>query len=163
MTETPAPGRFEPVAQEVVPPALWMIVLVALAPFPVTAGLYGWGAADVARPALSLILTWSGCVLAFLGGVRWGLESGRAVPRIGRLVVSVLSPATAWMLLFARHRIPDGWVIGGCIAAFLFQWLFDHQAPDVPARYPRLSTAMTAAACVSLAVCLDQAMKTGHV
>ena len=69
----------------------------------------------------------------------------------------------AWIILFSRHRIPDGWVIGGCIAAFLAQWLFDHQAPDVPARYPRLSTTIAAAACISLAVCLDQALKTGHV
>jgi len=148
---------------ETIPAALWAIALAALAPFPVSAVVYGWGPANEARPALSLILTWSGCVLAFLGGVRWGLESGRPTPRAERLLISVLSPVAAWMLLFSRHRIPDGWVIGGCIAAFLVQWLFDHQAPDVPARYPRLSTALTAAACVSLAVCLDQAMKTGHV
>jgi hypothetical protein len=148
---------------ESIPPALWAIALLALSPFPVSAVFYGWGPPQVARPALSLILTWSGCVLAFLGGVRWGLESGRPVPRAERLLISVLSPVAAWMLLFSRHRIADGWVIGGCIAAFLVQWLFDHQAPDVPARYPRLSTALTAGACVSLAVCLDQAMKTGHV
>jgi hypothetical protein len=117
----------------------------------------------MAQPALSLILTWSGCVLAFLGGVRWGLESGRPAPRSERLLISVLSPVAAWMLLFSRHRIGDGWIVGGCIAAFLVQWLFDHQAPDVPARYPRLSTALTAGACVSLAVCLDQAIRTGHV
>ena len=148
---------------ESIPPALWAIAIAALGPFPVSAVVYGWGAPDIARPALTLILTWSGCVLAFLGGVRWGLESGRPVPRAERLLISVLSPVAAWMLLFSRHRIADGWVIGGCIAAFLVQWLFDHQAPDVPARYPRLSTALTAGACVSLAVCLDQAMKTGHV
>jgi hypothetical protein len=152
------PGRWESI-----PPALWAIALVALAPFPISAVLYGWGPPDLARTALRLILTWSGCVLAFLGGVRWGLESGRARPRAERLLISVLSPVAAWVLLFSRNRIPDAWVIGGCILAFLAQWLFDHQAPDVPARYPRLSTALTAAACVSLAVCLDQAMKTGHV
>ena len=158
VTDAPRPRRYE-----AIPPALWAIALAALAPFPVAAVLYGWGAPDVARPALTIILTWSGCVLAFLGGVRWGLETGRPAPRAERLLISVLSPVVAWILLLSRGRMADGWVVGGCIAAFLVQWLFDHQAPDVPARYPRLSTALTAAACVSLAVCLDQAMKTGHV
>lgn|SRR5476649_869126 len=156
-------GPHVSVRYDTIPPALWAIALATLAPFPLAAIAYGWGPPDVARPALTVILNWSGCVLAFLGGVRWGLESGRPKPRPARLVISVLSPVVAWVILFSRHRLPDGWIIGGCIGAFLVQWLFDHQAPDVPARYPRLSTALTAAACVSLAVCLDQAMKTGHV
>ena len=159
VTEQPEPAA----RYDAIPPALWLIALSALAPFPVAAVAYGWGAPDVARPALTVILTWSGVVLAFLGGVRWGMESGRLRPRAERLLISVMSPVVAWVLLAARHRIPDGWIIGGCIGAFLVQWLFDHQAPDVPARYPRLSTALTAGACISLAVCLDQAMKTGHV
>ena len=146
-----------------IPPALWIIAVCALAPFPLSAAAYGWGAPDLARPALTVILTWSGVILAFLGGARWGLESARPIPRAERLVISVLSPVLGWTILASRHRIPDGWVIGGCIGAFLVQWLWDHQAPDVPARYPRLSTALTASACISLAVCLDQAMKTGHV
>ena len=158
MTDDPGARRWE-----AIPPALWIIALGSLAPFPLSAIAYGWGAPDIARPALGVILTWSGCVLAFLGGVRWGLESGRPSPRPYRLVISVASPVAAWAILLARGHIPDGWVVGGCIGAFLLQWLFDHQGPDVPARYPRLSTAVTAAACVSLAVCLDQAMKTGHV
>ena len=149
--------------REATPPALWIIAICALAPFPIAAGLYGWGSPEVARPALTVILNWSGVILAFLGGARWGLESSRPSPRAERLLISVLSPVAAWMVLASRHRIPEGWIIGGCIAAFLVQWLFDHQAPDVPARYPRLSTALTTAACVSLAVCLDQALKTGHV
>lgn len=159
VTEMPEPAA----RHESIPPALWAIALCALAPFPIAAVAYGWGTADVARPALTVVLTWSGIVLAFLGGVRWGMETGRPKPRAERLLISVLSPVVAWTLLAARHRIPDGWIIGGCIGAFLVQWLFDHQAPDVPARYPRLSTALTAGACISLAVCLDQAMKTGHV
>lgn len=159
VTETPEPAA----RYNSIPPALWAIAICALAPFPIAAIAYGWGKPDLAAPALSIILTWSGCVLAFLGGVRWGLESGRPAPRAQRLLISVLSPVVAWTLLLSRHRFPDSWVVAGCIGAFLVQWLFDHQAPDVPARYPRLSTALTAGACISLAVCLDQAMKTGHV
>ncbi len=156
-------GPHVSVRYDTIPPALWIIAIFALAPFPLAAAAYGWGPPEIARPALTVILNWSVCVLAFLGGVRWGLESGRPKPRAERLLISVLSPVAAWTILAARHRVPDGWIIGGCIGAFLVQWLFDHQGPDVPARYPRLSTAVTAAACISLAVCLDQAMKTGHV
>jgi hypothetical protein len=148
---------------DAIPPALWLIALSALAPFPLAALAYGWWPPTVALPALTVILTWSGVVLAFLGGVRWGMETVRPKPRAERLLISVLSPIVAWTLLATRHRIPDGWVIGGCIGAFLVQWLFDHHAPDVPARYPRLSTTLTAGACISLAVCLDQAMKTGRL
>ena len=142
------------------PAALWLIASAALAPFPLAAIAYGWGPPDMARPGLTVIITWSAVILAFLGGARWGLESGLAKPRPQRLLISVLSPVIAWSMLLSRGRIDNVWIIGGCIAAFLIQWLFDHHGPDVPARYPRLSTTLTAAACVSLAVCLDQAIKS---
>ena len=143
---------------EAPPVALWIIAVLALSPFPIAALAYGYGPTDVARPALTIILTWSAVVMSFLGGVRWGMETGRTPPRWERQLISVTSAVAAWMLLLARHRFPDTWILAGAIAAFLLQWLFDHQAPDVPARYPALSTALTSAACVSLAVCLDQAL-----
>jgi hypothetical protein len=142
------------------PAALWLIAFAALVPFPLAAVAYGWGSADVARPALTVIITWSAVILAFLGGARWGLESALEKPRWQRLLISVLSPVLAWTMLLSRGRIDNAWIIGGCIGAFLIQWLFDHHGPDVPARYPKLSTTLTAAACISLAVCLDQAIKT---
>lgn len=144
---------------EAPPVALWTIAGLALAPFPVSAIAYAYGPAEVARPALTIILTWSAIVMSFLGGVRWGMETGRIAPRWIRLMISVFSGVVAWGLLLARHRAPDSWILAGAIAAFLLQWLFDHQGPDVPARYPKLSTALTAAACVSLAICLDQAIR----
>jgi len=148
---------------EAPPAALWIIAIAALAPFPLAAAAYGWGGPDVARPALTVIITWSAVILAFLGGARWGLESALAKPRWQRLLISVLSPVIAWSLLLSRGRIDNAWIIGGCIGAFLIQWLFDHHGPDVPARYPKLSTTLTAAACVSLAVCLDQALRAAHI
>jgi hypothetical protein len=141
---------------EAPPPALWVIAALALAPFPIAAGVYAFGAPANARPALTILLTWSAVVLSFLGGVRWGLETSLFRPRLYRQAISFGSGIAAWGLLMARGRVADRWVIGGTIAAFLVQWLFDHQAPEVPARYPKLSTAVTAAACVSLAVCLDR-------
>lgn len=154
MDESKVVSRNEP------PPlALWTIALLALSPFPLAALAYAYGAPQLARPALTIILTWSAVVMSFLGGVRWGMETTLFEPRWYRQAISVLSGVAAWLLLLARHRIPDRWVIAGAIAAFLLQWLFDHQGPDVPARYPKLSTAITAAACVSLALCLDQVIR----
>jgi hypothetical protein len=144
---------------EAPPVALWTIAGLALAPFPISAAIYGYGPHDLSRPALTVILTWSAVVMSFLGGVRWGMETGRRRPRWGRQVISVTSAVAGWVLLMARHRAPDSWILAGAVAAFLLQWLFDHQGPNVPARYPQLSTAITAAACVSLAVCLDQAIR----
>ena len=75
-----------------------------------------------------------------------------------RQVFSAMCAVAGWVILMSRGRTPDTWIIGGFIAAFLLQWLFDHQTPDTPSRYPILSTAVTTAACVSLALCLEKAL-----
>jgi hypothetical protein len=54
--------------------------------------------------------------------------------------------------------VPDPWLLALFIAAFMIQWLFDHQIPDTPSRYPSLSTALTAAAGMSLALALEKAI-----
>lgn len=137
---------------------LWAIALLGLAPFPAAAVLYCWGPADLAGPALGVMLTWSAVVLGFLGGIRWGMETGRAEPRWTRLATSVISPIAGWTLLFARGSIDTPWLLCGFLAAFILQWLYDHTASDVPARYPRLMTTLTLGACVSLAMALEQAL-----
>lgn len=141
------------------PAPLWTIALLALAPFPISAALYAYGPAAYERGSLTAILSWSALVLSFLGGVRWGLESARPAPRWTRLTSSVASSVAAWGLLMARGNLSAAWILGGFMAAFILQWLFDHTAPDVPARYPRLSTVLTAGACVSLAVALEHALR----
>ena len=147
-----------PAKRETIPLALWAIALLALSPFPVTAVIYGYGPAERMAPALSALLEWSAVVLSFLGGVRWGLETREPEPRAMRQVFSAMCGVAGWVILMSRGRAPDTWILGGFIAAFLLQWLFDHQTPDTPSRYPILSTAVTTAACVSLALCLEKAM-----
>ena len=147
-----------PAKRESIPAALWVIALLALSPFPVTAILYGYGPETKMAGALSALLEWSAVVLSFLGGVRWGLETREPSPRPMRQVFSAMCAVAGWVILMSRGRAPDTWVIAGFIAAFLLQWLFDHQTPDTPSRYPMLSTAVTTAACVSLAMCLEKAM-----
>jgi hypothetical protein len=141
------------------PAPLWTIALLALTPFPAAALLYAYGPARWAPVSLTALLFWSSTVLSFLGGVRWGLESARPAPRWTRLITSVISSVAAWGLLMSRGHLGAVLVIGGFMGAFILQWLFDHTAPDVPARYPRLSTLLTAGACVSLAVAMEQALR----
>jgi hypothetical protein len=143
---------------ESAPLSLWGIALLALAPFLVSAILFAYGEPAFAPQALTVLLTWSAVVLAFLGGVRWGLETALPVPRWGRLAGSIVSPVVAWALFLGRERLEPSWILIGFLGAFLLQWLFDHRAPDVPARYPRLSTALTAGACISLALVLEQTL-----
>lgn len=148
------PGRHE------TPPAvLWVIVALAIAPFVASAAVYLHGPAGASYRAMTVVLTWSAAVLAFLGGVRWGLETARRRVRRSRLAASAVAPTAAAVLYMARDLTPDAWIVGGFLCAFLLQWLFDHRGQDVPARYPRLSTALTAGACVSLAFVLETALK----
>jgi hypothetical protein len=153
-------GPAAPRTREAAPAPLWILAGTALAPFPFAAGVYGYGPPAMAREAVTVLLTWSAVVLSFLAGVRWGLESGRRAPRVGRLALAMAFAIIAWALLLARWRLPLAWTLTFYLAAFIVQWLSDHAAPNTAARFPRLSTAVTAAACVSLAVALDQAIRS---
>lgn len=141
------------------PATLWIIALVALGPFPIAGIIYAYGPAILHAGALEVVLTWAAVVLAFLGGVRWGLETARPRPRALRLLGSVVSPVAAWTLWLARDAMGPVWLMAGFLVAFMLQWTFDHAAPDVPSRYPRLSTALTAGACLSLAVMIEAAIR----
>lgn len=147
-------------AHEAAPASMWILAILALLPFPVSAGIYGYGPPEAARQAVTVLLTWSAVVLSFLAGVRWGLESGRRSPRRGRLAGALMFGVAAWALLLARWRFELAWIVTAYLAAFMLQWLSDHAAPNTASRFPRLSTAVTVAACVSLAVALDQAIRS---
>ena len=74
-----------PARRESIPLTLWVIALVALSPFLVTALLYSYGPEGRMAAALSALLQWSAVVLSFLGGVRWGLETRETSPRAIKL------------------------------------------------------------------------------
>lgn len=160
MTDQSAAAASKPQAREAAPLSLWILAVVGLLPFPVSAGVYGYGPPAAAREAVTVLLTWSAVVLSFLAGVRWGLESGRRTPRRGRLAAAVMFAMVAWALLLARWRLELAWTLTAYLAAFMLQWLSDHAAPNTAARFPLLSTAVTASACISLAVALDQAIRS---
>lgn len=146
-------------AETSAPLPLWIIAIAALSPFPVSAAIYAFGPDRLAHDALTVILTWSAIVMSFVGGVRWGLETGRESPRTARLASSIVGPVFAWILILARGRWPETWLLCGFLSAFLLQWLFDHTAPDVPTRWPRLLTVLTLGAGLSLAIALEQALR----
>jgi hypothetical protein len=143
---------------EAPPLALWIIALLGLAPFPIAAVLYSYGPPARSAEMLNILLAWSAMNMSFIGGVRWGMETREPQPRWQRQAFSALSAVAGCVILLARGHAPDTWIMGGLIAAFLIQWLFDHHTPDTPARYPILSTAVTGTACVSLALALEKAM-----
>ncbi len=140
------------------PAALWTIALLAISPFPLGALIYAYGPPERTDQALTVLLTWSTTIMSFLAGVRWGLETREPAPRWQRHAFSALAAVAGWVILLSRGHISDSWLLGGFIIAFLIQWLFDHQTPDTPARYPILSTTLTTAACVSLGLALEKAM-----
>ncbi|HEX2559433.1 DUF3429 domain-containing protein [Phenylobacterium sp.] len=146
-------------AETSAPLPLWIIAVAALSPFPVSAVVYAYGPGHLADDALTVILTWSAIVMSFVGGVRWGLETSRESPRSQRLAASIVGPVFAWVLILARGRWPETWLLCGFLSAFLLQWLFDHTAPDVPTRWPRLLTVLTLGAGLSLAIALEQALR----
>lgn len=143
---------------EPAPAALWIIAVLALIPFPVSALIYGYGPRHLAGPALATLLSWAALMVAFLGGVRWGLETREPNPRWYRLGFSALVATAALLVLLGRGRLPDVWIMAGFVVVFLVQWLFDHRTPQTPARYPVLSTMITAGACVSLGLALEKAL-----
>ena len=140
------------------PLALWAIAVLALSPFPSSAVMYAYGPLEHQPGSLTMLMSWSALVVAFIGGVRWGLETREHKPRWIRLAFNAACAGAAWMLLLGRGVIGDAWILGLLLALFMIQWLFDHQSPDAPQRYPTLSTTLTAAACVSLALALEKTL-----
>ena len=146
-------------AETSAPKPMWAIALIGLSAFPISALVYAYGPPAWSGRGLNVLLAWSAIMLGFLGGIRWGLESSREAPRWERLAGSIISPIGGFCLLVARGDLDTAWIITGMMAAYIIQWLFDHSAPDVPARYPRLMTVLTLGASVSLALALEQSMQ----
>lgn len=118
----PTPGRWR---------VTWYIGLSAVLPL---AGMAG--AMMVATPALkqqliAAILIYAGLMVAFTGGMRWGVEvarAGRTVPDNGRLLLGGMSVAAAFGVLIAAPMLPAefGWQIAlatlGVVAVLQLLW-----------------------------------------
>lgn len=135
----------------------WTLGLAGLIPFAAGAFLFGYGPEASRATALTALLAYAAAILSFLGGVRWGWEmNGRPTSSLA-LLGSNLPPLAAFALL-AAPGVSAPWKLGGFLAAFVVQWLWDLQLRAAPPWWPRLRTALTGAVCVCLAVALESAL-----
>jgi hypothetical protein len=141
------------------PVAAWTLGGLAILPFPVLALIYRYFAHGHEQGTILMLMSYSAVVLGFLGGSRWGREITSARPRWGVLIPSMAAMFIAWGLRVGDDYLPLTWQLGGFIAAYLAVWLWDAVSPDLPGWYPRLRTALTAGACVSLAFALGKAWR----
>jgi hypothetical protein len=141
------------------PVAAWTLGALAILPFPVLALAYRYFAGGHEEGILLMLMSYSAVVLGFLGGSRWGREITVEQPRWSVLIPSIAAMFIAWGLRVSVDYIPLTWQLGGFIAAYLAVWLWDAVSPDLPGWYPRLRTALTAGACVSLAFALGKAWR----
>ena len=141
------------------PVAAWTLCILAIAPFPILALSYRYWAHGHEAGMILALMSYSAVVLSFLGGSRWGREITLPKPRWGVLIPSMATMFIAWGLRVGDDYVPLTWQLGGFIAAFLAIWLWDAVSPDLPGWYPRLRTALTAGACVSLAFALGKAWR----
>jgi hypothetical protein len=151
----------EPCPRMTVPPPAWALGLGGLIPFAVSAGVFGFGEARLAGPALLSLVTYSAAILSFLGGARWGAEIMRTDrPDTFTMVGSVLPALVAWGLLAAPFATP-AWQLSGFILAFLVCWLWDVRSGGLPPWYEKLRTLLTLGAVVALGVALEHALSVG--
>lgn len=128
---TPPPAATAPPATPGRWRVTWYIGLSAILPL---AGLAG--AMMVATPVLKqqlifATLIYAGLMVAFTGGMRWGVEvarAGRAVPDNGRLLLGGMSVAAAFVVLVTAPMLPAeiGWQIAlatfGVVAVLQLLW-----------------------------------------
>ncbi|MFZ5670805.1 MAG: DUF3429 domain-containing protein [Pseudomonadota bacterium] len=143
-----------------VPAPAWVLGVISLSPFYVSAGVYCYGPPQLRVMGLAGLIGWSTAMLAYLGGVRAGLELGRDhPPRWWSLALSLLTPAAGFALFFGSlGRFPPAWTVSGFLTAFLLVWLWDVRDMEGPGWRPRYRTLITAGAAIALAFALEQAL-----
>lgn len=141
------------------PVAAWVLGLLATAPFVVSAAVYCWGPARLMEPASAALLVYSVAIASFMGGSRWGLEAGRAMPRWGVLGPGIGMPLLSLLTWMGTHDLALAWRLGAFVGVFLLVWLWDTIFSELPEWYGRLRTTVTLIACVSLAFALENTLR----
>ena len=136
------------------PVAAILLGLLGLLPFFAGAGVYAFGPPNLGGPGLLTLLAWSAAVLSLLGGARLGMEAVAPRPRAAVLAAAMLPAVAAWLLLAAAPLAYPERQLGGFIAAFALQLLWDARSRELPAGYRRWLTLLTAGALLALAVAL---------
>jgi len=104
--------------------------------------------------------TWSALILAFLGGVRWGLAIAKKPVSSLDIAFSILPPVIGWLAIFL---LPDSYTVLVLLLAYcaLGAWdSFSVNAGVAPAWYGKIRTVLTfavAAAHIAVFFALFQA------
>ena len=113
-------------------------------PFAATAALVALDNAAMRQVALDGFLIYSGVILSFLGGIRWGAASSASSDPARGLVVSVLPSLWAAFFLWWPSDDISAW---GLMAGFILMGLADWFCPglNVPSWMRHLRTRLTLA------------------
>lgn len=122
----------------------------------ITAALLS-GQSHIRVPAIAALVTFAAIILSYLGGIEGGLalreEAGNERTRAGALCLSALPALAAWGMLLA---LPSSqWQVGAAIALLVAVWVADLWLARhglIPPWFVDLRTAITALACVILAI-----------
>ncbi|WP_206455569.1 DUF3429 domain-containing protein [Aurantimonas marina] len=122
----------------------WTLGVLGLVPFVLMAVIFAYaGRSFIAYPMLVLAFSgYSATILAFLGGIRWGIGMASRAHRRRVLILSVLPSLAGWILLF----VPSPWIFAGFAAAFALQGAWDMLAVrrrELPAWFGRLRLVLT--------------------
>ncbi|MEM8768807.1 MAG: DUF3429 domain-containing protein [Pseudomonadota bacterium] len=110
---------------------------------------------ELAGPIRRVCLIYGAAILAFLGGVQWGMALPNSTPRIAlrRLCVSMVPPLWAVMALSLPVVICTALLILGLVVLLVYEWLerADAAYPDwyLPLRL-QLTTVLTASLALTL-------------
>ena len=108
---------------------------------------------DLAGLGRRLSLIYGAVILAFLGGIQWGIALGWGTPRVAlrRLCVSMVPPLWAMMALSLPVMLCTLLLIVGLVTLLVYEWL---ERGDVayPAWYLPLRLQLTAVLSASLAL-----------
>jgi len=123
----------------------WTLGVLGLIPFVLMTALLAYaGRSFIAYPMLVLAFSgYSATILAFLGGIRWGIGMASPAHRRRVLILSVLPSLAGWILLF----VPSPWIFAGFAAAFALQGAWDilaAQRHQLPPWFGRLRLVLTA-------------------
>lgn len=126
------------------PPVVLAYGLLGIVPFlaPAVVGVAFPEVKDAASFALAL---YSGLILSFLGGARWGFANAGEMPGVVTVSVSMLPTLVALGLLV----MPPGGrrlQLAGLAVALALHWTWDLFSGGLPAWYGRLRTLLTAGA-----------------
>ncbi|MDY8109565.1 DUF3429 domain-containing protein [Fulvimarina sp. 2208YS6-2-32] len=122
----------------------WVLGLGGLVPFVLISGLLVYGGTEtIAYGTVVLALTaYSASILAFLGGIRWGLGLRPRPHQAHELLLSVLPSLAGWVLVL----VPAPYVFAGFAACFALQGGWDLNSArrgKLPPWFARLRLVLT--------------------